>query len=47
MAATAARSAPETWFVAGSGHTQAMVDQPNEYERRLVEFFGATIGGGS
>ncbi|HEX5014527.1 MAG TPA: alpha/beta fold hydrolase [Candidatus Limnocylindrales bacterium] len=37
----------QTWFVAGSGHTQAMVDRPDEYERRLVEFFRATIGDGS
>ena len=43
-AAEAAGSNPETWFVAGSGHTQAMVDQPEEYERRLVDFFMATIG---
>jgi len=44
VAAKAAGSNPETWFVAGSGHTQAMVDQPDEYERRLVDFFTATIG---
>jgi uncharacterized protein len=43
-AAEAAGSAPETWFVARSGHTQAMVDQPEEYERRLVDFFTGTIG---
>lgn len=43
-AAEAAGSNPATWFVAGSGHTQAMVDQPEEYERRLVDFFTATIG---
>lgn len=46
-AAEAAGSTPDTWFVAGSGHTQAMVDQPGEYERRLVEFFETTLGGGS
>jgi dipeptidyl aminopeptidase/acylaminoacyl peptidase len=38
---------PETWFVPGSGHTQAMIDQPDEYERRLVAFFRSTIGDGS
>ena len=43
-AAGAAGSSPSTWFVADSGHTQAMVDQPDEYERRLVEFFESTIG---
>jgi uncharacterized protein len=43
-AAKAAESSPKTWFVAGSGHTQAMVDEPDEYERRLVEFFSQTIG---
>jgi dipeptidyl aminopeptidase/acylaminoacyl peptidase len=42
-AAQAAGSTPGTWFVAGSGHTQAMVDQPNEYERRLVDFFSAAL----
>jgi dipeptidyl aminopeptidase/acylaminoacyl peptidase len=43
-AAEGAGSTPGTWFVAGSGHTQAMVDHPAEYERRLVDFFGGTIG---
>jgi fermentation-respiration switch protein FrsA (DUF1100 family) len=43
-AAVAAGSTPGTWFVAGSGHTQAMVDHPVEYERRLVDFFQGTIG---
>ncbi len=36
---------PDTWFVPGSGHTMAMIDQPAEYERRLVAFFGAALGG--
>ena len=43
-AAGAAGSNPGSWFVAGSGHTQAMVDHPAEYERRLVEFFRTTLG---
>lgn len=43
-AAEAAGSRPGTWFVAGSGHTDAMVDHPAEYERRLVDFFERTIG---
>lgn len=42
-AAEAAGSTPVTWFVAGSGHTQAMVDEPIEYERRIVDFFGSTL----
>ena len=46
-AAEAAGSTAGTWFVAGSGHTQAMVDHPAEYERLLVGFFKQTIGGGS
>jgi dipeptidyl aminopeptidase/acylaminoacyl peptidase len=46
-AAEAAGSHPETWFVPGSGHTEAMLDHPDEYERRLVDFFRHTIGGGS
>jgi fermentation-respiration switch protein FrsA (DUF1100 family) len=44
-AAAESSGSPTTWFVAGSGHTQAMVDQPDEYERRLVEFFSQTVGG--
>jgi fermentation-respiration switch protein FrsA (DUF1100 family) len=46
-AAEAGGSPVGSWFVPGSGHTQAMVDQPDEYERRLVEFFSGTIGAGS
>ncbi|MDQ3128089.1 MAG: prolyl oligopeptidase family serine peptidase [Chloroflexota bacterium] len=34
-----------TWFVPGSGHTRAMIDQPDEYERRLVGFFREALGG--
>jgi fermentation-respiration switch protein FrsA (DUF1100 family) len=43
-AAEAAGSSPRSWFVVGSGHTQAMVDRPAEYERHLVDFFAGTIG---
>ena len=43
-AATTAGSTPQTWFVAGSGHTQAMVDHPDDYERRLIEFFATNLG---
>ncbi|MBA2717959.1 MAG: alpha/beta fold hydrolase [Chloroflexi bacterium] len=38
-AAHASGATPETWFVPGSGHTLAMVDQASEYERRIVAFF--------
>jgi dipeptidyl aminopeptidase/acylaminoacyl peptidase len=34
----------ESWIVEGSGHADAIVDHPAEYERRLVDFFGRTIG---
>ncbi len=34
----------QTWFVPGSGHTQAMIDRPDEYERRLVAFFRTALG---
>lgn len=44
-AAEADGGVPETWFVPGSGHTRAMIDQPDEYERRLVGFFRGAIGG--
>ena len=43
-AAEEAGSTPGTWFVGGSGHTQAMVDHPAEYERRLVDFFTTALG---
>ncbi|MEO5941093.1 MAG: alpha/beta fold hydrolase [Candidatus Limnocylindrales bacterium] len=42
-AAAAAGPPPETWFVATSGHTLAMIDRPTEYEDRLVTFFGAAL----
>jgi dipeptidyl aminopeptidase/acylaminoacyl peptidase len=38
----AARSAgvrSESWIVEGSGHADAIVDHPAEYERRLADFF--------
>lgn len=34
----------ESWIVEGSGHADAIVDHPAEYERRLVDFFERTIG---
>ena len=42
-AAEAGGGAPHVWFAPGSGHTQAMLDQPDEYERSLVAFFRASI----
>jgi fermentation-respiration switch protein FrsA (DUF1100 family) len=44
-AAVAAGSTPSTWFVPGSGHTKAMIDHPDEYERRLVAFFRNSLAG--
>jgi dipeptidyl aminopeptidase/acylaminoacyl peptidase len=35
----------EPWIVTGAGHTEAMTLVPDEYERRLVAFFGAALGG--
>jgi dipeptidyl aminopeptidase/acylaminoacyl peptidase len=32
------------WIVPGARHTEAMVLVPDEYERRLVEFFGESLG---
>jgi len=36
----------EPWIVAGSRHTEAIVNHAAEYERRLVWFFDSTIGTG-
>jgi uncharacterized protein len=33
----------ESWIVDGSGHADAIVDHPDEYERRLVDFFGRSL----
>ncbi len=35
----------DPWMVEGSEHTQSILDQPAEYERRLAAFFGAALGG--
>jgi fermentation-respiration switch protein FrsA (DUF1100 family) len=34
---------PQVWIVEGSEHVQAMFDQTEEYERRLLEFFESTL----
>lgn len=34
----------EPWIVDGAGHTQAIVVQPAEYERRLDAFFNGALG---
>lgn len=34
----------EPWYVAGAEHVQAAFLQPDEYERRLVEFFREALG---
>jgi uncharacterized protein len=44
QAAATAGVRSESWIVAGSGHADAIVDHPAEYERRLVDFFERTIG---
>ena len=35
----------EPWMVEGSEHTQSVLDQPAEYERRLAAFFEAALAG--
>ena len=35
---------PYVWLVDGVNHTRAVYEQPVEYERRLVDFFGPAIG---
>lgn len=35
----------ESWIVPGAGHTEAIVLQPTEYERRLAAFFTTALGG--
>lgn len=42
-AARASGTTPETWYVPGSGHTLAMVDQAAEYERRIAAFFRTAL----
>jgi len=37
----------DPWIVPGADHTQAIVLEPAEYERRLDAFFDSTIGAGS
>jgi len=34
----------EPWIVPGAGHTQAITLVTDEYERRLIEFFGEALG---
>ncbi len=34
----------EPWIIPGTGHTQADVLHPEEYEAKLAEFFGAALG---
>ena len=47
LAAMHATSVPgfEPWLVPRAVHLQAAFAEPAEYERRLVEFFGANLGG--
>jgi dipeptidyl aminopeptidase/acylaminoacyl peptidase len=41
----AAGGTVDPWLVPGAGHTQAHFLYPDEYERRLVGFFGPALGG--
>ncbi len=41
----AAGGSVDVWRVDGAGHTQALTLQPDEYERRMVEFFGPALSG--
>ncbi len=43
-AARAAGAKPYVWLITGSEHYQAILDHPEEYQRRLGEFFGPAIG---
>lgn len=43
-AGVAAGVATESWIVEGSGHADAIVDHPADYERRLVDFFERSLG---
>ncbi len=40
----AAGGTVEPWILPGVGHVQAVFTQPAQYERRLVQFFGASLG---
>jgi uncharacterized protein len=40
----AAGGTVDPWIVPGSEHVDAILDHPEEYERRLVDFFSRTIG---
>jgi fermentation-respiration switch protein FrsA (DUF1100 family) len=44
-AAAAAGAPVQSWFVPDAEHVEAMFLHPAEYERRLVEFFGAALRG--
>jgi uncharacterized protein len=41
----AGATTPEPWIVARAGHTEAVFVEPGEYERRLLAFFTAALGG--
>jgi fermentation-respiration switch protein FrsA (DUF1100 family) len=42
-AVRAAGGPVEAWYVDGATHTEAVKSQPEEYERRLVGFFGRVL----
>jgi dipeptidyl aminopeptidase/acylaminoacyl peptidase len=37
----------EPWIIEGATHVEAIFLQPDEYERRMVEFFSAALGASS
>ncbi|MFN8373312.1 MAG: prolyl oligopeptidase family serine peptidase [Anaerolineae bacterium] len=43
-AVNAAGGSVEPWIIDGAGHVEAIFLQPDEYERRMVEFFNAALG---
>jgi hypothetical protein len=44
-AAAASGVLVESWIVPGAGHTEAIVLQPQEYERRLAAFLLTALDG--
>jgi fermentation-respiration switch protein FrsA (DUF1100 family) len=43
-AVAAGATSPEAWIVPGAGHTEAVYVAPDDYARRVVEFFTAALG---
>jgi dipeptidyl aminopeptidase/acylaminoacyl peptidase len=45
-AVRASGESAEIWIVRGAGHVEGAEREPQEYERRLADFFGRTLGAG-